>query len=80
MKLTKEQQKEISDLRSQEFKTKRVTVQELEKILFSKSHTPNPHIIHLHIHPNLVSLIEVPVGKKLNLFPADMFPRHPSNG
>ncbi len=34
MKLTKEQQKEISDLRSQEFKTKRVTVQELEKILF----------------------------------------------
>ena len=34
MKLTKEQQKEINDLRSQEFKTKRVTAPELEKILF----------------------------------------------
>ena len=34
MKLTKEQQQEIQDLQSQEFKTKRVTAPELEKILF----------------------------------------------
>jgi len=34
MKLTKEQQQEIKDLQSQEFKTKRVTAPELEKILF----------------------------------------------
>ena len=34
MKLTKEQQQEIKDLQSQEFKTKRVTATELEKVLF----------------------------------------------
>ncbi len=34
MKLTKEQQQEIKDLQSNEFKTKRVTAPELEKILF----------------------------------------------
>ena len=34
MKLTKEQQQEIKELQSQEFKTKRVTAPELEKILF----------------------------------------------
>ena len=34
MKLNKEQQQEIKDLQSQEFKTKRVTAPELEKVLF----------------------------------------------
>jgi len=34
MKLTKEQQQEIKELQSQEFKTKRVTAPELEKVLF----------------------------------------------
>ena len=34
MKLNKEQQKEIKELQSQEFKTKRVTAPELEKVLF----------------------------------------------
>ena len=34
MKLNKEQQQEIEELQSQEFKTKRVTAPELEKVLF----------------------------------------------
>ena len=34
MKLNKEQQQEINELQSQEFKTKRVTAPELEKVLF----------------------------------------------
>ena len=34
MKLTKEQQQEIKELQSQEFRTKRVTAPELEKVLF----------------------------------------------
>ena len=62
MKLTKEQSQEIKDQQSQQNKTKRVTVPEVEKILYEAI----PVLDHGFIRVVILSLVNVPFSSLLS--------------